>query len=115
MQQLTTIEELDNLIQTQPGLVVLFGGAHCGVCNVIKPKLAQALAEDFAQLMLVYVDCQVTTDICSQKGVFSLPVVQVYIDGQRFIEKTRNFSLPGLLADLSRPYSMRFETDVNEN
>jgi thioredoxin-like negative regulator of GroEL len=109
MQQIDSVVQLENLIQTQPGLVVLYGGAHCGVCQVIKPKLAHAIEQDFSSLMSVYVDCQTTPDVCSQHGVFSLPVVQVYIDGQRFIEKVRNFSLPALLAELARPYSMRFE------
>jgi thioredoxin 1 len=109
MQQIDSCEQLEQLIQAQPGLVVLYGGAHCGVCQVIKPKLAQAIEQDFPNLTPVYVDCQTTPEVCSQQGVFSLPVVQVYIDGQRFIEKVRNFSLPALLAELSRPYSMRFE------
>ncbi|UQB41453.1 thioredoxin family protein [Thiomicrospira microaerophila] len=110
MQQVENLEVLEQLIETQPGLVVLFGGEHCGVCQIIKPKLMQALADGFAQLELVYIDCQKHTKICSQKGVFSLPVVQVYIDGQRFIEKARTFSLPGLLAEMSRPYQLRFES-----
>lgn len=108
MQQIDSMEQLEEMIKTQSGLVVLYGGEHCGVCQVIKPKLSQALEQDFPLLKQVYVDCQATMEVCSQQGVFSLPVVQVYIDGQRFIEKARTFSVPALLAEIERPYSMRF-------
>lgn len=108
MEQLNSLTELDQRINQQPGLVVLFGGQQCGVCQVIKPKLAQMLAETYPDMQCVYIDCQQTPELCAQKSVFSLPVVQVYFDGQRFIEKARSFSLPGLMAEMERPYAMMF-------
>lgn len=108
MEQINSLVELDQRIAQQPGLVVLFGGQQCGVCQVIKPKLAQMVSETYPSMQCVYIDCQQATELCAQKAVFSLPVVQVYFDGQRFIEKARSFSLPALLAEMQRPYAMMF-------
>jgi thioredoxin-like negative regulator of GroEL len=43
----------------------------------------------------VYIDCEQLQEICAQHGVFSLPVVQVFFMGQKFIEEMRGFSLMG--------------------
>jgi thioredoxin-like negative regulator of GroEL len=42
-----------------------------------------------------YIDCEQLQEICAQRGVFSLPVVQVFFMGQKFIEEMRGFSLMG--------------------
>jgi hypothetical protein len=39
------------------------------------------------------IDCEQLQEICAQHGVFSLPVVQVFFMGQKFIEEVRGFSL----------------------
>jgi hypothetical protein len=45
-------------------------------------------------------------DTCAQRGVFSLPVVQVYLQGQKFVEKIRVFSIAGLIDELARPMQL---------
>lgn len=110
MKTLTDLNELDQLIVEQPGLVVLFGGEDCGVCQVIKPKLDVMLSERYPLLQIVYIDCQQSPSVCAQKSVFSLPVVQVYFDRQRFIEKARSFSLAAFLDEIERPYELLFNT-----
>jgi len=109
MQNIETLEELERLKQSEEGLLVLFGGKDCNVCHSIKPKLIELMEENYPKVKLVYVDCHVYTDICSQHSIFSLPTLQVYFTGQRFIEEVRSFSLQKVMQDLARPYSMVFE------
>ncbi len=108
MQNIETLEELDQLKQSQDALLVLFGGKECNVCHSIKPKLIELIEENYPKVKMVYVDCHVVTDICSQNGVFTLPTLQVFFTGQRFIEEVRSFSLQKVMQDLARPYSMVF-------
>ena len=108
MQNIETLEQLDELKQTEEGLLILFGGKDCNVCHSIKPKLIELMEEHYPKIKLVYVDCHVVTDICSQNSIFSLPTLQVYFTGQRFIEEVRSFSLQKVMQDLERPYSMVF-------
>jgi thioredoxin-like negative regulator of GroEL len=109
MQIIQTIEELDSLKQTQDALLILFGGKDCNVCHVIKPKLIALIKTNYPKIKMVYVDCHVTTGICSQQSIFSLPVVQVFFTGQKSVEEVRTFSLQKLLDALARPYNMVFE------
>lgn len=108
MRTVGKLEQLGGIIDEQEAVLVLFGGRECNVCHVIKPKLEEAIAEQFPKMAMVYVDCHETTDICSQKGVLSLPTVQVYFTGQRFIELVRTFSVPQLQQQIERPYRMLF-------
>lgn len=105
---ISSLDELEQFKQTSEALLVVFGGTNCGVCHSIKPKLEAMVTEQFPKMQQVYVDCHETTDICSQNSIFSLPVVQVYFTGQKFIEEVRSFSLPGLMDEIRRPYSMLF-------
>ncbi|MDG6772760.1 thioredoxin family protein [Thiomicrorhabdus sp. ZW0627] len=108
MQNIETLEELEQLKQSEDALLVLFGGKECNVCHSIKPKLIELMGESYPKVKLVYVDCHVVTDICSQNSIFTLPTLQVYFTGQRFIEEVRSFSLQKVMQDLARPYSMMF-------
>ncbi|HIC99797.1 MAG TPA: thioredoxin [Piscirickettsiaceae bacterium] len=102
------VMNLPALIQQEPAVMLLFGGAHCQVCQVIKPKIEALLAADFPQVKLVYVDCGEQTDLCAQQGIFSLPVVRIYFAGQLTGEWVRTFSLGQLADALARPYGLMF-------
>ena len=108
MQNIETLEALEALKQSEDALLILFGGKECNVCHSIKPKLIELMAENYPKVKLVYVDCHVVTEICSQNGVFTLPTLQVFFTGQRFIEEVRSFSLQKVMQDIDRPYSMVF-------
>jgi thioredoxin-like negative regulator of GroEL len=45
---------------------------------------------------MLYIDCEQLQEVCAQHGVFSLPVVQVFFMGQKFIKEVRGFSLSDL-------------------
>lgn len=108
MQHITTAGQLEELKQRKsaPALLILFGGAHCGVCQAIKPRLDSLMAQQFADISLAYVDCALLPGCCAQHGVFALPVVQLFIDGQLCLERARSFSLQELSAQIERVYRL---------
>lgn len=108
MQTLQNLAQLDELKHSEDALLVLFGGRDCNVCHAIKPKLLELMGEHYPKMTLVYVDCHETTELCAQNGVFTLPTLQVFFGGQRFVEEVRSFSLQKVVQDLARPYSMMF-------
>lgn len=108
MQEIESLEVLEGLKQSEDGLLILFGGKECNVCHSIKPKLIELMQAHYPKIKMVYVDCHVVTDVCSQNGVFTLPTLQVFFTGQRFIEEVRSFSLQKVIDDIQRPYSMVF-------
>jgi len=100
-----TQEQLDTLKQENDALLVLFGGAHCGVCQTIKPQIFDKFSAKFPNLEMVYIDCEQMQEICAQHGVFSLPVVQVFFMGQKFIEEVRGFSLIALEQEVEKVFA----------
>ena len=109
MQTIETLAQLEQLKQSQTALLILFGGKNCNVCHVIKPQIIELTKAHYPNIKMVYVDCHETTDVCSQNGVLSLPTLQVFFSGQRFIEQVRTFSLQKVMQDIKRPYSMAFD------
>ena len=93
-----TITELDILEQMKAkgAVFILFGGEHCNVCHALRPQLISLLDRHFPRMRAVYVDCEISPEICAQHSVFSLPVVKVYIDGMLIdaIEITKEVAHP---------------------
>ena len=105
MQQITDIDFLTQL-KSSGAVFILFGGAHCSICQSLLPQLTSMIKQQFPEMHAVYIDCEKSPDICAQHRVFSLPVVMAYIDGMKIAEEVRAFSLKQLALTLKRPYSM---------
>jgi len=98
-------DQLDALKRDKDAVLILFGGAHCGVCQTIKPQIEVNFSQKFPGLEMVYIDCEQLQEVCAQHGVFSLPVVQVFFMGQKFIEEVRGFSLLALEQEIARVFA----------
>jgi len=100
---------LSDAIAQHDALLVLFGAPTCRVCGDIKPHLFEAVQTAYPTMQTLYVNCNDEVETCAQRGVFSLPVVHVYLQGQKFIEKGRVFSISALVEELARPMSLMQE------
>jgi thioredoxin-like negative regulator of GroEL len=105
MQTISNSQTLQQLQETAP-VLILFGGPTCSVCKSLSIKLDELLPQQLPLIEPVYVDCQASPEISAQYGVFSLPVIKVYIDNQLIAERAGVFSLQQLLQDLERIYSI---------
>jgi thioredoxin-like negative regulator of GroEL len=94
---------LAEIIQQEDAVLVLFGAPTCHVCGDIKPHLFEAIQKAYPSMKTVYVNCNDEVETCAQRGIFSLPVVHVYLQGQKFVEKIRVFSIAALIDELARP------------
>ena len=101
MQSDLTDQQIEHLKTTQ-AVLLLFGGPQCGVCQAIKPKLEILMTQRHPEIALVYVDCVTSPAICAQHGVFTLPVVEFYIEGRLYLERGRSFSLVELSNQMDR-------------
>lgn len=92
-QPIADCADLQIRLQSAPTVLVLWGAAHCGVCQAIAPRLAAMAAEHFPHLPLTYVDCQATPAACAQYGVFTLPVLRLYVHGHIALDYARAFGV----------------------
>lgn len=112
MQTITTAEDLQPL-SSHPALLVLWGGAHCGVCSALKPRIADLLQQTpaLAGLALTTVDCEQAPAVCAQQGVFSVPVLRLYLDGRLALDFGRHFSLSVVQDGLVRQLALQGGAD----
>jgi len=109
MHEITDIEKLVKMKQSG-AVFILFGGKHCNVCHALRPQLANMLESHYPDITSAYIDCEVSPEICAQHSVFTLPVVQFYIEGMKVTEFARSFSIEQLRQAMQRSYSMWHES-----
>jgi thioredoxin 1 len=105
MQTIHTHHQIAQL-KSEAAVLILFGGAHCGVCQAIKPQVEHLMGQRFPDITLAYVDCEQSPAICAQHQVFSLPAMKLYLGGQLCVEVARSFSLQEFMSHIDRPYQL---------
>jgi thioredoxin 1 len=109
MQNISNLNDLENFKKI--AVLILFGGEHCGVCKTLRAKLGPIQKQYYPDLPSVYIDCEISPDICAQHGVFSLPVVKAYIQGMLITEEHGAFSINKLIQSIERPYTLWKNSD----
>ena len=101
-----SIENIEKSIQENLAVMVYFSAPTCNVCHALKPKLLEAIDENFKEFVIEDVDISASEDIAPHFGVFTIPTVLIFLDGQEFMRKSRYMSVREIVCDLHRPYNM---------
>ncbi|MAU16229.1 MAG: thioredoxin [Muricauda sp.] len=79
-----------------------FTGKTCGVCKALKPKLLEAVRENFPKVNIRVVDVEEETELAGQSMVFTLPVVIIKVDDREMARFARSFAVYEVLDKLKR-------------
>jgi len=101
-----TLEELQNTIKTEVGVLLYFSGENCNVCHALRPKFKEVFDKEFSELKQIYLDAHENAEISAHFQVFSVPTMIVFMDGREFAREGRTVSLYQLTEKLKRPYNM---------
>ena len=101
-----TLENINNTIKNNLAVMVYFSAPTCNVCHSLKPKLLEALDENFSEFKVESVDISVDEDIAPHFGIFSIPTVLIFLDSKEFVRKSRNMSVSELIKEIERPYEI---------
>ena len=101
-----SLEELENRIRTETGVLLYFSGEKCNVCHALRPKFKEAFDSNFPQLKQIYLDANENLEISAHFGVFAVPTMLVFMDGKEFAREGRAVSLHQLTNRLKRPYDI---------
>ncbi|MBO0331366.1 thioredoxin domain-containing protein [[Muricauda] lutisoli] len=82
--------------------LIYFTGKTCGVCKVLKPKLLEAVKENFPNVNIRVVDVEEEVEFTGQSMVFTLPVVIIKADDKEMYRFARSFSVYEVLQKLKR-------------
>jgi len=103
---MNTIENIEQSIKENIAVMVYFSAPTCNVCHALKPKLMEALNENFSEFVVQSVDISVEEDISPHFGVHAIPTVLVFLDGKEFLRKSRHMSVVEVINEIKRPYSI---------
>jgi thioredoxin-like negative regulator of GroEL len=106
---LTSITETENIIKNHQAVLIYFSHEQCNVCKVLKPKVEELIKEEFPKMEMYYADTVTCPEISGQFGVFSVPTIIIYFDGNESIRRSRNIGIGELQELIERPYKMIFE------
>jgi len=101
-----TIQNINKTIKENLAVMVYFSAPTCNVCHALKPKLLEALDENFKEFRVESVDISVEEDIAPHFGVFAIPTVLVFLDGKEFLRKSRHMSVGEVIKEIQRPYEI---------
>lgn len=101
-----TIENIEKEVQENLAVMVYFSAPTCNVCHALKPKLLEALDENFKDFKVESVDISVEEDIAPHFGVFAIPTIIVFLDGKEFLRKSRHMSVHEVINEIKRPYEI---------
>ncbi|MBC5630748.1 thioredoxin family protein [Clostridium sp. NSJ-6] len=99
--------DVANLIRDNKMSIIYFTGSACGACEAIKGKIENILNE-YPKVVCREVNGEKYIDLAAEYGVFSLPIMLLFIEGKEFLRLGRNVNLLELKGDIERYYNMIF-------
>ncbi len=82
--------------------LLYFTAKNCGVCQVLKPKLLEAVHEVFPEVNVRVVDVEEQPELAGQSMVFTLPVVIIKLDDKEMYRVARSFSVYQVLQKIQQ-------------
>jgi len=100
------LEEIQNIIKSEVGVLLYFSGENCNVCHALRPKFKELFDKEFPKIKQIYLDAHENPQISANFQVFSVPTMLVFLDGREFIREGRAVSIHQLQQKLRRPYDI---------
>jgi len=109
METIHSIPEFDQIIAENDAVLAYFSTEECSVCKVLKPKVAEMVAEEFRKMKMIFIESDKLPELAAQHRVFTAPTIVVFFAGRETIRKSRAFGVDELESEIRRPYSLLFE------
>ncbi len=101
-----TIQEIQNIINSEMAVMLYFSAPTCNVCHALKPKLIEAVKDNFKEFEIISIDTSVDQEIAAHYSVFTIPTVLVFLDSREFLRKSRHMSVDEVIREIQRPYEI---------
>lgn len=100
------IEDINRIIKENLAVMLYFSAPTCNVCHALKPKLLEAINENFKEFEILSIDASIEQEIAANFSVFTIPTVLVFLDGREFLRKSRHMSVDEVIREIERPYEV---------
>lgn len=105
-EQSVTLEELQEFIKEEIGVLLYFSTPTCNVCHALKPKISKEFDENFPKIKQIFIDSTQAPEIPAHFNIFSVPTILIFLDGREFARESRNVSVPVLVGNIERVYKI---------
>jgi len=110
MEQINSITEMNALRKKNDMLLVYFSRNTCSVCRDIIPKI-DTMIDSYPLIKAVKIEVQKLPELSASYGVFTVPVVMLFIEGKETVRQAGIMSLISLEEKISRYYNLFYEGD----
>lgn len=104
-----TLESINQTLTTNDAVMLYFSAPSCNVCHALKPKLTEAIMDNFPTFVIESINISETPEIASQFSVFTIPTVLIFFQGREFLRKSRHMSVGEVTDAIARPYNLMVE------
>lgn len=101
-----TLESINQTLSTNDAVMLYFSAPACNVCHALKPKLTEAILDQFPTFVIESIDISKTPEIASHFSVFAIPTVLIFFQRREFLRKSRHMSVDEVVGDIRRPYNI---------
>lgn len=105
MKQFYSLEELNAALESNTMAVVYYSNDACNVCKVLKPKIIEMIAADYPKVELIYIDTEKSPVIAGQFRVFTIPTIDIYVEGKEHLRFSRNVTMHDFQTAIEKPYA----------
>lgn len=101
-----TLDTINQTLNSNDAVMLYFSAPTCNVCHALKPKLVEAVTDQFPTFVIESIDISQTPEIASHFSVFAIPTVLIFFQGREFLRKSRHMSVGEVIEDVRRPYEL---------
>lgn len=106
MKQVFDLAGLQSELNDNPVVVTYYSSESCNVCKTLKPKVIEMMQMQFPKAALLYIDTEKSPVVAGQHRVFSIPTIDVYVDGKEHARFSRNVAFFEFEAAVRKPYDI---------
>nr|WP_132949580.1 thioredoxin family protein [Thermolongibacillus altinsuensis] len=88
MNELFSIEEVDNFVNHHHLAFLYISQTNCGVCHALLPKIKEVMS-DFPKIQLAFINADHVPAIAGHLSIFTVPVMILYVDGKEVLREAR--------------------------
>lgn len=101
-----TLDTINQTLTHNDAVMLYFSAPSCNVCHALKPKLVEAIVNQFPTFEIESIDISQTPEIASHFSVFTIPTVLIFFQGREFLRKSRHMSVGEVIDSIERPYTL---------
>jgi len=107
LKKINSNKDIKKIINENEIVILYFSNETCGACKVIKNKL-EVILESYTKTKAFEIEGEKEIEISAANGVFSFPLLILYVDRKETIRVGRNVDLLQLEQSIKRYYNMVF-------